>query len=273
LNVPHGPYYAPEQYKQRFLAAGYDEKTAGRYAMAENIDDNFGLFWQKLNEWQVLDNTLVIFMTDNGMSMAAIKRNGKKELPFNAGMRGRKNSPNEGGTHVPAFWYWKGVLGEGVDIDALTAHVDLYKTFCDLAGAKLPAKMQELDGRSLLPLLEDPAAKWADRELFIHCGRWNDGQRAAFKYNKCAVRTEKWRLTNNAQLYDISTDPSESMNVASAHPEVVDQLRKSYDQWWTSVLPLMVNEGMPKLEEQPLHVRYYKQLEEQGIPAWSPAEL
>ncbi len=276
LNAPHGPYIAPESYKKRFLDAGYDEKTAGRYGMIENIDDNFGLLWEKLTEWKALENTLVIFMTDNGMSMPAIQVKGKKRLrPFNANMRGGKNSPNEGGTHVPAFWYWKGMLGESVDIDALTAHIDLYKTFCELAGAKLPAKIQKLDGRSLLPLLKDPKAEWADRELFFHCGRWPTGKRDAFKFTKCGVRTERWRFTNNRELYDISVDPGETKDVAGAYPEVIDQLRKSYDKWWASTLPLMVNEDMPRVfaTEQPLAVRYNKQLEETGIPEWAPAAL
>jgi len=273
LNAPHGPHIAPEKYKKRFLDAGYDEKTAGRYGMIENIDDNFGVLWAKLSEWKVLDNTLLIFMTDNGMSMARIKVKGKTEVPFNAGMKGRKNSPNEGGTHVPAFWYWKGVLGEGVDIDALTAHIDLYKTFSELAGAKLPSKMQALDGSSLLPLLEDPKAKWPDRELFVHCGRWSAGKRDEAKFEKCAVRSERWRFVNNKQLYDISADPGEIKDVAAAYPEVVDQLRKSYDKWWESVLPLMVNEGLPKVKNHPLHIRYNKQLEEKGIPEWAPEEL
>ena len=275
LNAPHGPYYAPDAYKKRFLDAGYDEKTAGRYGMVENIDDNFGLLWEKLNTWDALENTLLIFMTDNGMSMPAITLNGKKQAVFNAGMRGRKNSPNEGGTHVPAFWYWNGMLGEGVDVDALTAHIDLYPTFCELAGAKLPAKMQEMDGRTLIPLLENPKAAWKDRQLFIHCGRWKAGERDDYKFTKCAVRTAKWRFTNNAQLYDISNDPGEKTNVASAHPEVVDQLRKSYDKWWTSTLSMMVNEDLPKVKsaDQPLAIRYNKQLNERGIPDWAPAEL
>nr|WP_222846136.1 arylsulfatase [Pontiella sulfatireligans] len=275
LNAPHGPYFAPDAYKKRFLDAGYDEKTAGRYGMIENIDDNFGVLWEKLNAWKALDNTLLIFMTDNGMSMPPIKLNGKKQDVFNAGMRGRKNSPNEGGTHVPAFWYWNGVLGEGVDVDALTAHIDLYKTFCDLAGAKLPSKMQQMDGRSLLPLLKNSNEKWADRELFVHCGRWKAGDLDNFKFKKCGVRTAKWRFTNNAELYDIPTDPGEKTNVASAHPEVVDRLRKSYNNWWSSVLPLMVNEGLPRVapDDQPLAIRYNKQLKEKGIPKWAPAKL
>jgi len=273
LNAPHGPSIAPESYKQRFLDDGYDKKTAGRYGMIENIDDNFGELMAKLRQWNALENTLVIFMTDNGMSMPRISRDGKTIDPFNAGMRGRKNSPNEGGTHVPAFWYWKGVLGEGVDIDALSADIDLHPTFTELVLAELPEKIHELDGRSLLPLLENPNADWADRELFFHCGRWSAGKADAAKYEKCAVRTERWRFVNNKELYDISADPGEKNDVSASYPEVIDQLRRSYENWWDSTLPLMVNEGLPKLREHPLHLRYEQQKEEQGIPDWMPAEL
>ncbi len=272
LNAPHGPCIAPENYKKRFRDLGYDQNTAGRYGMIENIDDNFGRMMDKLAEWKALDNTLVIFMTDNGATRLNGKLNGKKVKHFNANLRGGKNSPYEGGTHVPAFWQWKGVLAEGVDVDGLTAHIDLYKTFCELAGVKLPAKMQELDGRSLLPLLKNPKADWADRELFVHCGRWNPGKRDDFKFKKCAVRTERWRFVNNEMLFDISKDPYETTDVAGAHPEVISNLRKSYDQWWASVLPLMVNEDLPKVapEDQPLAIRYNQQLKETGIPEWAP---
>jgi arylsulfatase len=276
LNAPHGPFdTGPFKRRARFLEAGYDAKNASRYGMIENIDDNFGLLWSKLNEWNALDNTIVIFMTDNGMSMPPLKQNGIELPQFNAGLKGRKNTPNEGGTHVPAFWYWKGVLGEGVDIPALTAHIDLYKTFTELAGASLPDQMQSLDGRSLLPLLEDPAADWPDRNLFIHCGRWESGKRDEAIYEDCAVRTTRWRFVNNKELYDISKDPGETTNVASSHPEVIAELRKSYDKWWESVLPLMVNEGLPEIapKNASLAKQYYKQVDEQGIPEWAPGKL
>jgi arylsulfatase len=277
LNAPHGPFYdnAPAEYQKRFLDAGYDKKTAVRYGMVENLDDNFGKMMAKLKEWNALENTIVIYMTDNGMSMPPITYNGEKISPYNAGMKGHKNSPYEGGTHVPFFVQWKGVLDSGVDIDALTAHVDLYKTFCDLAGADLPETMQKMDGRSLVPLLENANAEWEERELFVHCGRWKAGERVAFKFQKCAVRTDRWRFSNNQELYDISTDPSETKNLYNAEPKVVEQLQQSYEQWWESVLPLMVNEGLPMVtpEEQPLAKRYYKQLEEFGIPDWAPDNI
>ncbi|TWU32532.1 arylsulfatase [Novipirellula artificiosorum] len=272
LNAPHAPLVAPEKYTKRFLNLGWDEGTAGRYGMIENIDDNFGRLMEKLDQWDALDNTLIIFMTDNGATHLSGKLNGKRVKHFNANLMGGKNSPYEGGSHVPAFWYWKGVLGEGVDINALAAHIDLYPTFCDLAGAKLPEDVQKFDGRSLLPLLKDPKAAWADRELFFHCGRWPTGDQKKFKFLKCAVRTDRWRFVNNEKLYDISADPGETTDVADSNPEVVGNLRKSYDVWWTSLTPLLVNENLPKVKptDQPLAIRYHKQLEEKGIPEWAP---
>ncbi|MDQ8207541.1 arylsulfatase [Coraliomargarita sp. SDUM461003] len=272
LNAPHGPLIAPEKYKKRFLDLGYDAGTAGRYGMVENIDDNFGKMMTQLEEWGALDNTLVIFMTDNGATHLNGKLNGQKIKHYNANLKGGKNSPHEGGTHVPAFWQWQGVLAEGVDVDGLTAHIDLYKTFVELAGAELPDDVQQLDGRSLLLLLENPQADWADRELFFHCGRWNPGKLDSAKYVKCAVRSERWRLVNNKELYDIEADPFQQNDVAQSYPEVVQQLSQSYDKWWASVQPYMVNENLPKLRENefPLNIRYYQQLKETGIPTWAP---
>ncbi|MFG0335476.1 MAG: arylsulfatase [Maioricimonas sp. JB049] len=273
-NAPHGPMIAPEKYKQRFADMGWDESTQGRYGMIENIDDNFGLMMQKLDEWDLWDNTLVIFMTDNGQAGRSGRLNGKRVLMYTAGFRTGKGSPWEGGTHVPAFWRWKGVLGEGVDIPALTAHIDLFETFCDLAGATIPDDIQERDGRSLLPLLEDPNADWPDRHLFFHVGRWEKGADPnESRYNRCAIRTARWRLVNNRELYDIAADPYETQDVAAEHPEVVAELRKAYDAWWDATVPLMVNEDAPYAPRQPQAVRYEKQLEERGIPKWTPPEL
>lgn len=275
LNAPHGPPIAPDKYKKRFLEAGYDEKTAARYGMIENVDDNFARLLAKLEQWQALDNTLIIFMTDNGMSMKPMVKNGVKITPYNAGLKGRKNSPHEGGTHVPMYWQWSGVLDKNVDINELTAHLDLYPTISELAGAKLPNKMQALDGRSLLPLLNNPNPTWDDRKLFFHIGRWKTNQREAAKYGKYAVRTQQWRFVNNNELYDITIDPGEKNNLAATHPKIVNSLRSAYDKWWDSAIPLMVNENLPKVgkSEQPLVKRYNKQLKERNIPLWSPSDI
>lgn len=273
-NAPHGPMIAPEKYAKRFKDLGYDDNTAGRYGMIENIDDNFGLLMDKLDEWKLWDNTLVIFMTDNGQAGGNGKLNGKSVKLYRAGFKTGKGSPFEGGTHVPAFWRWKGMLGEGVDINGLAAHVDVLKTFSDLAGARIPRGIQKMDGKSLLSLLENPRAKWKDRHLFIHKGRWEKGEDPGeSKFRDCAVRTQRWRFVNNKELYDISKDPYEKNDVASQHPEVIEELRKAYDQWWKETVPLMVNEDRPYTKEHPQWVRYEKQKAERGIPEWIEPKL
>ncbi|NNJ26360.1 arylsulfatase [Alienimonas chondri] len=270
-NAPHGPMIAPEKYKRRFLEAGWDQNTAGRYGMIENIDYNFGRLTEKLDEWSAWDDTLVIFMTDNGQAGRSGRLNGEPVRMHTAGFKTGKNSPYEGGTHVPCFWRWDGRLGEGVDIDALTAHVDLFNTFCDLAGAEIPDDVQPLEGRSLLPLLEDPAAAWPDRALFVHTGRWKKGADPNdSKFAGCAVRTQRWRFVNNKELYDIAADPYESTDVAAEHPEVIADLRVAYDRWWDETVPLMVNEDAPLAPQQPQAVRYERQKANLGIPAWTP---
>lgn len=270
LNAPHAPLIAPEAYKKRFLEMGYDEGTAGRYGMIENIDDNFGKMMQLLEKWNALENTLIIFMTDNGATHLRGTLNNKEIKHFNAHLRGGKNSPYEGGSHVPAFWSWGNVLKQGVDINGIVGHIDIYKTFVELAGAKLPTNMQSLDGKSLVPLLENPNATWEDRLFYIHCGRWKTNLQKQAKYTKMAIRTQKWSFVNNSELYDIENDSSETTNVIHQHSKLVSDYQKQYNQWWNATLPLMTNEGLPKVTEHPLHAKYYKQLKKQGIPNWSP---
>ncbi|VGO18920.1 arylsulfatase [Pontiella sulfatireligans] len=268
-NTPHSPLISPEANLKRLKDRGLDldKNVEGRFGMIENIDDNFGLMMKKLEEWGALENTLVIFTTDNGSQV----RDGKARSPWNNGFKTGKGSPGEGGTHVPCFWYWKGILREG-DVNALVAHIDLYKTFCDLAGATLADDVQELDGRTLLPLLENTDAKWDDRMLFVHSGRWGKGV-APQRDSRCAVRTQRWRLVGG-KLYDIANDPKEDTDVSKQHPEVVERLNAARLKWWDETLPLMINEDRSWDEDQPpLYTRYYKQLEEKGIPLWTPPEL
>lgn len=132
--------------------------------------------------------------------------------------------------------------------------------------------MQTWEGRSLLPLLQGDETESSDRELFIHCGRWNEGKREATKYVKSGVRTDRWRLINNAQLFDISADPGESTDVAAGNPDVVNRLQAAFDKWWETTLPLMVNEDLDTVrpEDQPFAKRFAKQKQEQGIPNWAP---
>jgi len=284
LNAPHGPLIAPEKYKKRFLLEGYDKSTAARYGMIENIDDNVGILIKKLRDWKVLNNTLLIFMTDNGMAMKGIGHNDQGRLiAWNAGMKGTKDTNWEGGTHVPSFWYWKGVLGEGVDISALTAHIDLYRTFCQLAGAEVPRGPVTPKGRSLLPLLKNPKSRWPDRTIFSHRGRWGGGgrgkaTRAEAKYYGASVRNQRWRLVFEMDspgpwLSDILKDPGETQNVIDEYPKVYKAMKDEFDQWWDSTESFLVNEGLPRISpgEHHLQLLYQTQVQGIGIPTWKPS--
>lgn len=273
-NAPHGPMIAPDKYKKPFLDAGFDENTAGRYGMIVNIDDNMKLLMQKMDEWNLWKDTLFIFMTDNGQAGRSGKKNGKPYKIYRYGFRSGKGSAYEGGTCVPAFWRWKGVLQESRDIESLTAHIDMFPTFTELAGARLPRTMQKLDGRSMVPLLENPDAEWGDRYLFTHKGRWPKGEEPNLSKNKkCAVRSARFRLVNNSELYDIINDPKETTDVADEYPDVVKTMRGAYNAWWAETRPLMVNENVPYAAHKPFWVLYDKQAEEKGIPVWTPPEL
>jgi arylsulfatase len=271
-NAPHSPYIVADKYKALYEGK-CDEKAAAFHGMITNIDDNMGDLMEKLDAWNLTENTLLIFMTDNGSSVGT----------FNYGLKGKKGWVNEGGTRVPLFFRLPGRIKAGVDVDRLTRHYDLFPTLAQLAGTQAPEAL-DLDGRSLVPLIENPDADWPDRTTFFHKGRWaKKGMRVRkgrpdhvpenSKYTAFAVRNEKWRLVNNRELYDIDNDPCEKKNLFKAHPEVAQQMVAAYDTWWDEVRPLMINEDASLDKEPPFIVQYELQKKTTGIPDWIPPQL
>jgi arylsulfatase A-like enzyme len=250
-NAAHSPYVCPEEYRKRFVGKGLKDDAIAYYGMIAGIDDNVGKLLEELRRLGIERETLVIFMTDNGHSIGNL---------YNAGMRGMKGTPYQGGTRVPAFFRWPGTL-EPRDVGDLAAHVDIFPTLAEIAGAKLPDV--PLDGRSLVPLLRDPKASWPDRTLFIHLGRWQKGKARESKHASCAVRTTRFRLVNDRELYDIPADPGETTDVSDRNPEAVAAIRKAYDAWWESVLPCLENEDAVGPKENPFKELYRKQY---GLP-------
>jgi len=248
-NAPHAPYVCPEPYAKPYKDAGLNTNAAGYYGMISNIDENFGKLLARLKAWNLERNTLVIFMTDNGHSIASL---------YNAGMRGAKGTPYQGGTRVPSFWRWPAAFQGGRDIGQLAAHIDIFPTFAELAGAKIPPGVQ-LDGRSLCPLLKDSKANWPGRFLFTHVGRWAKGKAAESKFDKCSVRNSRFHLVNNKELYDLQADPGETKNVIADHPQVVAAMRAAYDRWWEEILPALGNENAVGPAENPFKALYWQQ--------------
>ncbi|MBW3599845.1 MAG: sulfatase-like hydrolase/transferase, partial [Planctomycetes bacterium] len=251
------------------------------YGMIENIDENVGRLMRKLEEWKLLENTVVIFMSDNGMTGGGSGNRNRPigRLPdgtplefYNAGMKGLKGSPDEGGVRVPFFVRWDGRIQPGRDIDRIAAHLDILPTLAALAGAETPK--DQVEGRNLLPLIKDPNAKWEDRYLFTHVGRWPTGADPdEYQWRNFSVRNQRYRFVNNDALYDMEQDPGQMKNIIEQHPEVAEKMRAAYDAWWQETRPMMVNEEAPMSPTRPYHELYRKQTETTGIPDWKEPTL
>lgn len=219
-NTPHTPWQVPEKFWKKYQGKGLESTTACAYAMVENIDFNMGRLLASIDEMQQRENTIVVFMTDNGANTDR----------FNAGMRGRKGSNHEGGTRVPLFIRYPNVIPEGLKVKEISAHIDILPTLVELTGSNsIPTK--PLDGKSLVPLIHKQTGSvnkiWPERTLFTV---WK---------GKGAARTQKWRAVDGGKsgwiLFDMQNDPDETKNVAEKNSQVLNELVKSYEQWWAEV--------------------------------------
>jgi len=242
---PHGPFKEdssdmPNEDYKKFLGT-HPKMTVGIakvYWEVEHIDMRIGEMIKQLETWGIADNTLFIFMgSDNGGSRGP-------EI-HNAGMRGWKGSAYQGGTIVPAFFRWPGGgLKGGSESSALTSQMDIMPTLMEIAGTPLTDQLKkQIEGRSLVPILKNPAADWEDNRILVHhCGGWEPGDAAVSKHARVSIQNKRFTLVHNEELYDLKADPGETNNVIAEHPEVVEQLRKIYDKWWIRMQPGMVNE-------------------------------
>ena len=232
-NAPHSPYIVDAAYSAPYVGQVNDDERAAFYGMITAIDENFGALVRRLDAWGLSENTILIFMTDNGTSGGATLDGDQFVVDgYNAGMRGIKGSPYDGGHRVPFFVRWPaGGLGGGRDIPELTANVDIMPTLLELCG--VDHGEHTFDGASLVPLLHDETetVAWSARVMVT------DSQRVAtpVKWRQSATMTRRWRLVNGTELYDIVVDPEQRHDVAADHPDVVARLREGYEAWWAKV--------------------------------------
>lgn len=233
-NTPHRPMQIPDEWWAKFenktLVQTYqkpDEEdllhTQSALALCENIDWNVGRIMTKLNELQLDENTIVIYLSDNGP-------NGWR---WNGGMKGKKGSTDEGGVRSPMFMKWKGTLESGKKIREIASIMDLLPTLTDLAGINfIPSK--PLDGQSLKPLLLGEPTDWKGRMLINH---WN---------KKTSVRSQQYRLDDTGQLFDMISDPGQITNISGQYPDIAAQLMNAKTQWEKEVLT-----ELPEKETRP----------------------
>jgi arylsulfatase A-like enzyme len=250
-NAPHGPFHdVPKDlydyYKSQDLSHARFPQALGAkltskqnldreariYAMIENIDQNIGKLFTALDEMKIAEETLVIFLIDNGP-------NSRRYL---AGFRGQKNRVHEGGVRSPLLFHWPSHLPQGLASDKICAHYDLLPTILHACNIAAPG---DLDGRSLLPLLNRQSVSWPERAIFIQHHRGD----LPIRNHNFVVRTQKYKLVNPTgfhneiskakeifELYDMDADPYELRNLAKKNPAVLAKMRGLYNHWFDEII-------------------------------------
>ncbi len=235
-NAPHGPLNVDARYWEPYRGSPPTEDRARFYGMITNIDENFASLRRTLQELGIEDDTILVFMTDNGTAAGVdLDADG---FPFegpgsyNAGMRGKKGYEYDGGHRVPFFLrYPTGGIDGGRDIDALTSYTDFMPTILGLCDVTVPSE-RTFHGLSLRPILDGHTQPELSDRITVA-----DTQRVAYpvRWRKSSVMKGTWRLVNGAELYDVASDPSQRRDVSAVHPSLVAQLRRGYDAWWNLV--------------------------------------
>ncbi len=247
FNAPHTPLQVPEAYylqykdidpsanfeddKRPFLPMSEQNKEDARkvYAMVTNIDDNIGRLLQKLDDLGISDNTLIIFMTDNG----------PQQRRYVAGMRGRKGDVYQGGVRVPFFIRYPSMFEKNKEIETMAAHIDILPTLAQLCQVDLPPE-KVIDGKSLLPLIMGNESNWEERPLFFYWTR-----RYPEPYYNMALRQGNYKLVgktgynatiNNFELFNLEENPYEQNNIIGKNESIAKQLKTELDKTYQELI-------------------------------------
>lgn len=249
--LPHFPLVVADKWADPYREMGLHEHNALTFGMIAAIDYNVGRVLGALKENGLEENTIVIFMSDNGPRTRRTK-NDMYPGRYVAGLRGTKTSVYDNGIRVPFFVRWPGRLEAGLKIDSIAGHIDVFPTLLDACGVSSPEGVK-IDGISLMPLLTGNLRGRPDRNLYF---QWHGGP-IPFPYVHFAVRTQRYKLVqgqddphsfmippseqklrgilDSLELYDIREDPSEINDLAARHPEIVDRLLADYEDWFEEV--------------------------------------
>jgi arylsulfatase A-like enzyme len=235
-NAPHGPLHVEDRYSIPYQGDTLIP-SARFFGMITCIDENIGRLRAYLKEAKLDRNTIFIFMTDNGTANGVrLERHRYNGIPgvygYNAGMRGKKGSPYEGGHRVPCFIHWPGGgLAEGRDFDGLTAHIDILPSLLEMCGLENKIT-RKLDGMSLWKYIKGEE-KWekGKRTLFVDSQRVEEPEH----YRGSSVMQKNWRLVYGKELYDLNSDPEQRNDVAKDYPDKVKELQGLYEQWFADV--------------------------------------
>jgi arylsulfatase A-like enzyme len=241
-NTPHNPLIVAEEYSKRFEEMGVDKNVAIYLGMLENIDYNMGRLFTGLKKLGIDNNTLVIFLSDNGRANSKVKEyDARKQF-----LRGKKADVYEGGIKSPCVFRWPGEILPNRRVDGLAAYVDILPTILAVAGIKKPMEL-ELDGMNIMPMINGKVKERNDNIII----QWHQGLVPQLN-RSFTVIGQKYKLVQaeggfhksgkflaaqyNYELFDIENDPYEQNNIAADHPDLVEKMRNEYENWFWEVI-------------------------------------
>ena len=219
-NVPHSPFQVPEKYFRKYKDKGLDDELSSVYGMVENMDDNVSLILSKLERLSLRENTIVIFLSDNGPNT---KR-------YNGEMKGKKGSVDEGGVRIPFYISWPGIIKSGITTQ-LAQDIDIFPTLLNLSTIEYMSE-KKIDGMDLSGIITGKS-KPADRYIF--------SRQANIPLNTCngSVRNDRYRLVVTAKdttLYDMIDDPSQMRDISEKEKKTKLLLISHFNKWQNDII-------------------------------------
>lgn len=236
FTTPHSPWAVPEKYWQRWRNRPIEQRatlpdrenldeTRCALAMMENQDDNVGRVLDLLRQLDLEESTIIVYFSDNGPN----------SWRYNGGMKGKKGGLDEGSVRSVCFWRWPGRLPAGRVVPEIAGAIDLLPTLAALAGIPLPPA-KPLDGRDLSSLLFGGESRQTARLIY---STWN---------RKISVRTQTHRLDPDGRLFDLTTDPGQTKNIAAEQPALTKELKDAAERWRQEMFPTAIAKAMPPIE-------------------------
>jgi arylsulfatase A-like enzyme len=215
-------------------------KEEAEYAgLLQGMDKSLGDLLDYLEKYHLKENTIVIFMSDNG-GLTLVPPRGGKPFTHNLPLKAGKGSAYEGGVREPMMIYWPGVTKPNTSNNQYTIIEDFFPTILEMAGIKQYQTIQQVDGKSLVPYIKKPALKDSARVLIWHYpNNWEEGYQKAKNYGikgesegmgaYSAIRKGDWKLiyfygTRSTELYNLKNDIGEQLNLAAKYPDRVHEL-------------------------------------------------
>ena len=240
----HTPIQKDKRFFRRFKEMGQDDGQSKYASMVEGVDKSLGDVLDYLEANGLTDNTIIIFMADNGGN-ADVKSKGGVPHTQNAPLREGKGSCYEGGIRVPMSVYWPGKTKAGSIIDAPVMPEDLFPTILEMAGIKRYSTLQDIDGRSLVPLLKGKQTDWERDIIFHYPHQWKPEYRREVDFLSTIIRDE-WKLVyvmkeRKLELYNLKEDIGETRDLAADYPAKVRELAHALSERlraWDASMPI-----------------------------------